>query len=754
MAEKSTNGDQFVLNVQKWLNENYSGKTGYSDVTEDGYTGWGTINGLLRALQIQLGVKSPSDNFGTQTTDLFNKLYPSGIKQQSDNDTKKDNIYGIIQGALLCKGYSIGASGPTCNFYGGTGSAIKQLKSDAGINSASSVVTLNIMKALMSMDYFYSYDTSTKTKNIQKMQRYLNANYEKYTGLNPCDGIYARRTNNAMILAIQIEEGIGSNANGVVGDATKRCLPTLLVNGTSSGTDYNGQSYNTNSINKFKILANMALYFNGFGNGEISSTLDSGVIRNFQSSYSIPITGNIDRTTWLSLIISCGDTTRSAVACDCATLINSDNVSVIKNNNYKYIGRYLSGEVWNAELQKDVPKGLSTSELQVLFANGIRVFPIHQGSANKASYFTIDNAVKDAKTAYDYADKLKIQFGAIIYFAVDYDATDSEITSLIIPYFRELYSDFMYYCKGKYRVGIYGTRNVCKRVTDAGYACSCFVGDMSFGYSGNLGFSIPDNWAFDQFHTITISSSGKTIEIDKDGFSGRYKGISQEYSKVDANAYDNSILDDGTTVRILINMGADSIPVYASKTYVTPEAGAQVPNRKVDGAIIGYIKPGDFYLRYALKLQTADNVHRVMFNDGLDVKIGYVTEQLKFSDFADVYSDDAIDYQVLPNQDVFTCFHYNSSTGSYDKVDYGKNQEFTINKPVPYFSASGGYSGMLKPGDKFKIYAGNTINTGYSRPWANRIDAIKKAGQSSFTEFSGYVSSGLEYGNGSERAWY
>lgn len=78
-----------------------------------------------------------------------------------------------------------------------------------------------------------------------------------------------------------------------------------------------------------------------------------------------------------------------------------------------------------------------------------------------------------------------------------------------------------------YRVGIYGTRNACSRVSNLGYACSSFVGDMSTGFSGNLGFSMPDNWAFDQFKTTTIGSGEGQLEIDKDGYSGRDPAVKE-----------------------------------------------------------------------------------------------------------------------------------------------------------------------------------------------------------------------------------
>ena len=754
MTTMSTNGDPYVLNVQKWVNNTYRGKPGYTEIEENGKTGWTTIYALLHGLQITLEVGSTADNFGQGTETAFNNyIRDNGVIQQQTSeitDTVRKQINGIIQGALLCKGYPIGANTPTEQFLSGTGSAIRSLKEDAGLEDTSTEVTLNIMKALLSMDYFFSYDTSERTQKIITMQRYLNRNYEDYIGITPCDGVYGRRTNKALIIAIQAEEGLSpDDATGNCGDTTKRCLPIIQTNGGYSGINVDNEEYNIDSIANFKTLANLALYFNGIGSGTISSVLEENIIKSFQIKYGIPQTGNLDYTTWLSLLISSGDINRTAIACDCMTKITADNVDVLKNNNYQYIARYLV----NAEGGRD--KKITLNEVQVLFNNGIRLFPIFQTFGTSVGYFTASQGEDDGITAAQAINDLDLQFGAIIYFAVDCDPTDAEITSNIIPYFTAVQEALINESKGKYRVGVYGTRNVCTRVSDSDLACSSFVSDMSTGFSGNLGFAIPDNWALDQFATITISSNGKSIEIDKDGFSGQYKGISQEYSGPNNNSHDYCILDDGNTVRWLINMGETSIPVYENKTNILPEIGPTTPSQKLDGDIIGYIKPRDFYLRYALESQTYDNIHRVMFNDGTDVKIGYIQEQYKFSMFQNPKSNEAIEYQILPNQDVFTCFHYNPTTGGYDKVDFGSNQEFTINKTVPYFDANGNYKGNLHKGDVIKIFANNTINTGYSRPWCNRVDQIKWKGSTNFEEFDMYVSVGIEYASsGSERAWY
>ena len=71
---------------------------------EDGELGWVTINGLIRALHIKLGIQDTADNFGAGTIARFNQQYPNGMSEQTDSDKSESNVYGIIQGGLWCKG--------------------------------------------------------------------------------------------------------------------------------------------------------------------------------------------------------------------------------------------------------------------------------------------------------------------------------------------------------------------------------------------------------------------------------------------------------------------------------------------------------------------------------------------------------------------------------------------------------------------------------------------------------------------------
>lgn len=76
----------------------------------------------------------------------------------------------------------------------------------------------------------------------------------------------------------------------------------------------------------------------------------------------------------------------------------------------------------------------------------------------------------------------------------------------------------------EYRVGIYGARNVCSQVSDRGLAVNSFVSGMSTGFSGNLGYPLPRNWAFDQILEYSIGAGAGAIGIDKNIKSGRDQG--------------------------------------------------------------------------------------------------------------------------------------------------------------------------------------------------------------------------------------
>lgn len=733
MAVKAETGDPYIRNVQVWLNNNFGDDSRYNKIEENGKIGWATINAMIRGLQIELGIKVTADNFGNGTKNAFKSKYKNGIVEQTSSDGDPQKIYGIIQGALICKGYSIGVNTPTGYFLSKTGEAVKKLKTHAGIDASNSTVTLHIMESLLSMDYFYSYNTSDKTKNIQKIQRYLNANYEDFMDtLIPCDGIYGRGTNKALIYAIQSEEGMPSNvANGNFGPSTKKFCPTIPYNNVES--NYNGLNYSDDKIKKFTILVNMGLYVNGIGDGNFNSNIYSANIKQFQARYALPFTGTVDLSTWLSMFISSGDTSRSAKACDCATILTAEKAKTLYDNGYRYVGRYLSGTAYG-----NVSKALSKEELQIAFDAGLRVFPIQQGSATKVSYFTEAQAILDVDNAYKYANSLCIPAGTVIYFAVDCDPLDTEITSNIIPYFKKVFENMRDEKNSKFRIGIYGTRNVCTRVSDKGYAVRSFVSDMSTGFSGNLGFRIPNNWAFDQFTTVTVGQDSGKIEIDKDGFSGLDSGIDhlstpdEELDTTPDPDYSVAIGYDTNLPQptVMVNISSKSINVYSSKA---KDVGKLSPAKEeleemcfsyneilshptstniwgVTGKKVGEIKPGDLFIRFECRshehdkdpaykdkvMNYGDSVHKVLFrnSDGI-VRYGYIQELLTNDNYNKTDS-------IRKERENFQYYNFDPESNSLKKNGYEiQGSIFTVKRELDYISNDGKTKlGTLKIGSQ------------------------------------------------------
>lgn len=177
-----------------------------------------------------MGITNTADSFGPTTVKRFKERYPNGIRPAGDEET--DNVYGIIQGALWCKGYATHYQRLDTHFDEVVEIAIENLKIDAGLKKVDGVVTLNVMKALLSMDYFVIGAGTDGDTKIRMIQQELNRRYERYIGLMPCDGVYGRNTNKALIYALQAEEGlsvpgsgVGTEANGNFGPTTQKlCL--------------------------------------------------------------------------------------------------------------------------------------------------------------------------------------------------------------------------------------------------------------------------------------------------------------------------------------------------------------------------------------------------------------------------------------------------------------------------------------------------------------------------------------------------
>lgn len=523
--------DTMVLATQKWLNKTYGSVANYKQVPETGNTGWPTIYGLIRGVQHELGIalQDGSPAFGEATSAAFDAKVVHNLKKGY-----KSNFVYLIQGAFWAKGISPEEFTGTYSSY--TESAIKSLQSDAGIPTTG-VLDSQLAQALFDMSAFVL--VSGGDSNVRQMQQYLNANYRQYTGVLPTDGIYQRATNTALIYGVQAELGLGDIANGFWGPTTISTYKSAFSNGLGDKVI---------KLIQYALYVNMKEYLTtkGAKGPAFTGALDSStqnILSQFQNFMMLdPVkTGQPDSTTMYSLMLSSGNPARNFFGMDTSYQLDASMIKALVDYDVNYVGRYLTGSVGNGASERD--KNLTRTEAQNIIDAGLKLVPIYQDNTPSVDYFTYNQGVSDAQSAVSAALNIGIPNGQTIYFAVDMDMTDDEITTAAIPYFQGIVAGISHY-----NIGVYGTRNVSSRVSHAvSSVLYSYVSNMSTGFSGNLGFSQPTNWAFDQFFEDGVGV-GPLPALDRVAVSNTDRGVK--------NLVDSRTTDwiDGSTWSYVKNM--------------------------------------------------------------------------------------------------------------------------------------------------------------------------------------------------------
>lgn len=497
--------DERVLGAQRFINGTYGGVPGIGKVEETGVVDWPTVYALVRALQYELGITALSDNFGPTTLATLTSKWPT---IDGNSTTVPANVVRIVQAALCCKGYD---SGEIDGTYGArVAAAVRQLKADAGLDEPypGDAVVPKLFKALLNRDAYTCQDGGSGT--VRAAQRWMNATYVGRANffVIACDGRYSRDVQRALMYAVQYEIGMTDDvANGVFGPGTQSGLRSATLTVGSTGA--------------WVRLFSAAMAFNQRRGITFTDTFDArlaGRVASFQEFARLPLTAKGDFTTWASLLVSTGDTSRKGTASDCSTEVTDARAKELAAAGYQVVGRYLSN-VPGTTLDKMIKPG----ELRTLAANGLRCFPIYQTNGAAASYFTSAQGTSDAADALYWARYHGFRPGTRIYFAVDYDAVDAEVTTGVLPYFRALKAAIDADGAG-YLTGVYGARAVCARVGAEGLTTASFVSDMSTAYTGNVASPLPDDWAFDQIATVDVGTGEGAIQIDKNIASGRDLG--------------------------------------------------------------------------------------------------------------------------------------------------------------------------------------------------------------------------------------
>ncbi|MFN8075285.1 MAG: hypothetical protein U0Q15_07695 [Kineosporiaceae bacterium] len=276
--------DEMVLKGQRWVNATYRGRTGYLPCQESGRTGWSTMFSLTRALQIELGLPEPSDSFGDATMKALTAFGNVSYK------TANRNIKTIAEAALYCKGYAGGALDGT--FTTQTETGILTMLANMGVPNSngplSVVVTPKLFKAMLNMDAYVPLPGGTE--RIRTVQQELNRNYTSRPQFlfGPCDGLFSRNLQKALVYALQFEMGLDSSkVDGLMGPSTMAGLTSQALVGL--GSKDAGES-------GFVRLFNAALACNRYAGatGTAASAFSSATVtttKAFQEFCRLPKTG-------------------------------------------------------------------------------------------------------------------------------------------------------------------------------------------------------------------------------------------------------------------------------------------------------------------------------------------------------------------------------------------------------------------------------------------------------------------------------
>ena len=766
---------QEVLEAQQWLNSTYGDDSRYISVNETGYPGSATSEALVSALQIDLGLSNVTGYFGESTVSACDES-PLSL---GSTDTATDRRVKILQYGFYCKGYY--AYDTDGVFTTNTQNALISIQEDAGLQGTqiSNVAKGLQMKAVLGVDEYKL--VSRGDARIREMQQELNRAYLSYTGLCPCDGIYSRGTNKALIYALQAEENIpAGDSTGYFGSSTKACCPDIPY--TQGQVDYSGNAYDADNISRFIKLAQYALYCIGHDrytlpsdskynpgtfNGEFNSATKQA-LNTFQEDVCLTVRDQIKLDEWMSLLVSTGNPDRHGTAIDCATRLTRETAQELSTKGYTTVGRYLTGDIVVNNTR--IAKNLLRPEMKVIFDAGLSLFVIFQDSRqyyrenpdeeNIVNYFTEERGYADAEKAFSVAKSLGVPMNEIIYFAVDYDFMESQVNARVIPYFKGI-NDYFNSVTSifTFRVGIYGSRNTCTLVKNQGYSVSSFVSDLSTGYSGNMGFALPDDWAFDQVKEFAPGEV-VSIGIDKDIPSGRYTGFTDflEYDEWDLMSHSGSAKVFHRPSDVYEGIPQE-FPLYWAK--VKDENGNFVAKYPMYDSI-----PAEAFFTIKKRNNQRDdaeddNIRYVYFRDvGGSLNAGYIDCTIQGEGSANDYH---YGFSAFQNCQVFRGGEYGD--GGINVVTYDEYQEITfiLTQPLQSFNSNGqplnsngeviSAGQTLAPlpvGTLVKIPS-NTFAGGY---FPNLIQAVSKmlpgSGEWKYidelNDTTGFLDLGFEYG--------
>jgi hypothetical protein len=177
-----------------------------------------------------------------------------------------------------------------------------------------------------------------------------------------------------------------------------------------------------------------------------------------------------------------------------------DKAAILRASGVQTVARYYSRDTIAPS------KRLTVAEARELARGGLRLCIVYEGRfGDKVDNFDKIAGIADGRYARSYAHgSIGQPTGSAIYFAVDFDASVSQIKDRVIPYFQSIADAFNAATQeSSYEVGVYGSGATCRAVLDAGLARFAWLA-QSTGWSGYKSFLNSNRWSLRQGMPITI----------------------------------------------------------------------------------------------------------------------------------------------------------------------------------------------------------------------------------------------------------
>jgi Domain of unknown function (DUF1906) len=190
----------------------------------------------------------------------------------------------------------------------------------------------------------------------------------------------------------------------------------------------------------------------------------------------------------------------------------SGQVACLKQAGNSFVARYYASPNSRKILTIDEARAISAADLDI-------VAVWEDGSPTSSSYFSYSEGVDDGTSAYNMAGKIGQGAGTPIYFAVDYDATDDDISGSINDYFRGVKGGFNTIGGGSpiHSIGVYGSGAVCSWMLARSVASYTWLA-QSTGWRGYNDFK---SWNIKQHQETSVCS----LDVDTDEATSDYGGF-------------------------------------------------------------------------------------------------------------------------------------------------------------------------------------------------------------------------------------